>query len=294
MLEKIKRKEAAWQMFYAILGSFLFALGVNVLIVPLGLYNGGFMGIAQLLRTLVEAVFPKAYMVSNLDVTGGIYFIINVPLFIIGYKELGKEFTVKTLLTVAIQSFFLLLIPIPDKAIVSDYLSACILGGIVAGTGTGLVLRARTSGGGQDIVGLILSKKKANISVGKINIITNVLIYIICLFLFNIEIVIYSLIYTTVLSLAIDRVHIQNINVSVMIFTKKRGVSEVIMSQMGRGVTNWEGIGAYTNETTYVLCVMISKYEKPQIKRIVTNIDPDAFIIYSEGCSVDGHFEKRL
>ena len=129
---------------------------------------------------------------------------------------------------------------------------------------------------------------------GRINIMMNILVYVICLFMFNIEIVIYSLIYTTVLAMALDRVHIQNINTSVMIFTKKLGISKAIIEQTGRGVTNWDGEGAYTNKTSYILFVMISKYEVGQIKRIVHGIDPDAFMIFTEGCAVEGNFEKRL
>ncbi len=102
------------------------------------------------------------------------------------------------------------------------------------------------------------------------------------------------MIYTTVLAMAIDRVHIQNINTSVMIFTKKMGISRAIIEQAGRGVTNWDGEGAYTNKTSYILFVMISKYEVGQIKQIVHSIDPNAFMIFTEGCDVDGNFEKRL
>jgi uncharacterized membrane-anchored protein YitT (DUF2179 family) len=94
--------------------------------------------------------------------------------------------------------------------------------------------------------------------------------------------------------MAIDKVHIQNINTSVMIFTKKPGVAEAIMSQTGRGVTDWDGEGAYTKEESKILLVMINKYEVPQIKHIVKEIDPNAFMIFTEGCSVEGNFEKRL
>ncbi|MEG0228431.1 MAG: YitT family protein, partial [Lachnospiraceae bacterium] len=97
-----------------------------------------------------------------------------------------------------------------------------------------------------------------------------------------------------VLAMSCDRAHIQNINMSVMIFTKKRGISKAIMDETGRGVTNWDGEGAYTNETSYILFVMISKFEVGQIKRIVNSIDSNAFMIFSEGCSVSGNFEKRL
>lgn len=295
MLNEIseKKKEVLVQGIDAVAGSFIFALGVNVLITPLGLYNGGFMGIAQLLRTFVVQVMHVP-VPGGLDLSGLIYFIMNIPLFYLGYRVLGRQFAVKTLITVAIQSIFLMIIPIPTTPVIDDYLTSCIIGGIVAGTGTGLVLRGRSSGGGQDIIGLCCTKKYPGFSVGRINILMNIFVYMICLFMFNIEIVIYSLIYTTILSIAIDRVHIQNINMSVMIFTKKTGISKAVMEQLGRGVTNWDGEGAYTNKTSYILFVMISKYEVGQIKRIVHSIDPDAFMIFTEGCAVDGNFEKRL
>lgn len=288
-----KKKQLIAQAGYAIAGSLLFALGVNLIIIPLGLYNGGFMGIAQLIRTLLVSGL-KVPVPAGVDLSGIIYFIINIPLFYLGYKVLGKEFAVKTLITVTIQSIFLVAVPIPAAPIIEDYLTSCIIGGIIAGTGTGLVLRGRSSGGGQDIIGLCCTKKYPNFSVGRINILMNIFVYVICLFMFNIEIVIYSLIYTTVLALALDRVHIQNINMSVMIFTKKTGISKAIIEQTGRGVTNWDGEGAYTNKTSYILFVMISKYEVGQIKQIVHGIDPNAFMIFTEGCSVDGNFEKRL
>ena len=81
---------------------------------------------------------------------------------------------------------------------------------------------------------------------------------------------------------------------SVMIFTKKTGISKAVMEQLGRGVTNWDGEEHIRIRLPYILFVMISKYEVGQIKRIVHSIDPDAFMIFTEGCAVDGNFEKRL
>ena len=103
-----------------------------------------------------------------------------------------------------------------------------------------------------------------------------------------------SLIYTTVLAIACDRLHVQNINISAMIFTKKEGIEQAVMSEMGRGVTKWEGVGAYTNENSHILYIMISKYEVDQLKEIIHRVDPQAFIIFNEGSSVVGNFEKRL
>ncbi len=294
-MEKLgaKTKELTIQMCYAIGGSFLFTLGINLLMVPMGLYNGGFMGMAQLIRTFLVSGLNLP-IPPSVDIAGIIYFMINVPLFYMGFRIMGLEFTIKTLVTVGINSLMLVLVPIPETPIIQDTLTGSIIAGIIAGIGVGLVLRGRSSGGGQDIIGVCCSKRYPNVSVGRINIMMNIVVYGICLFMFDMETVVYSLIFATVQAVAIDRVHIQNINTSVIIITKQLGISKAIMEQMGRGVTNWDGQGAYTQKTAYILLVMISKYEVAQIKKIVHSIDPHAFMIFTEGCSVEGNFEKRL
>lgn len=292
-LKSAKGREWIAQFVNSVGGNLIYCIGFNLLIVPMGFYSGGFMGVSQLASLFLTKglhlpIPPEA------NITGIIYFAVNIPLMYLGYKVLGKEFAVKTLIMTGLMSAFLVIIPIPKTPYVEDYLTASIIGGIICGLGSGLVLRGRSSAGGQDIIGLCCAKKFPGFSVGKVTIIINIFVYGICMFLFDIEIVIYSLIYATVLSLAVDRVHIQNINMSVMIFTKKAGISKAIMEQTGRGVTNWDGEGAYTNRTSYILFVLISKYEVAQLKKIVKGLDPDAFMIFTEGCSVDGNFEKRL
>lgn len=286
-------KKNLTELAWAFIGTTLFSLGVNIIITPLGLYNGGFMGMAQLIRTGLVQGLGLSFL-GQVDIAGIIYYIINIPLFIWAWKEMGKRFLVSSLLTVSVQTIWMTFVPIPKEPIISDYLTACIIGGLVVGTGVGMVLRGRSSGGGQDIVGVVCTKKYPGFSVGKITIMMNVVIYAVCLWMFDIEIVVYSLIYTTVLAMACDRMHVQNINISAMIFTKQDGIDQAVMKEMGRGVTKWEGVGAYTNEGTHILYVMISKYEIEQIKEIIHRVDPHAFIIFNEGSSVLGNFEKRL
>ena len=288
-----KKKEEVYQTVSIVAGCLIYAVGLNMLITPLALYNGGFMGIAQLIRTfLVSAVHIK--IPQGMDIAGAIYYIMNVPLFYMGWRIMGKEFFLRSLFGTSVISIFLLVVPVPGTPIIEDYLTACIIGGIIAGFGSGLILRGRGSAGGPDIIGVCCLKKRINLSVGQVNILLNLVVYGICLFMFNIEIVVYSLIYATVFSLTVDKVHIQNINTSVMIFTKKTGISDAIMAQTGRGVTTWDGEGAYTHMRAYILFVMISKYEVNQIKQIVHSIDPNAFMILTEGSTVIGNFEKRL
>lgn len=293
-MRKYITKHVVVQIIWATLGSLMFAMAVNCIITPLGLYNGGFMGISQLLRTLIVDGIGLNIL-SGIDFVGIIYFMINVPLFMVAYKILGMEFVAKTILTVGIQSILLMIVPVLSEPIIEDYLTACIIGGIIAGAGGGLVLRNGCTAGGQDIVGVICAKKYNGFSVGKVSIIMNAFIYLICLLLFDIEIVVYSLIYTTVLAMAVDKLYTQTISTTAMIFTKKTGISKAIMEGLGRGVTRWDGEGAYTNEVSYVLITVISKYEVNQLKKIVSEIDNQAFVVLTEGNSVMmGNFEKRV
>lgn len=292
MSVKSDQKKQITGLLYSVCGGVLFAAGVNLFITPLDLYNGGFMGIAQLVRTFLTSALHLSF--GQTDIAGIIYFIVNLPLLYLAWSKMGRGFFFRTVVTVIVETAALTFIPVPERSLIDDRLTSCVIGGLVAGFGTGLVLRGGSSGGGQDILGLYFTKKFRNFSVGKMATIINVFVYGICLLMFNLETVIYSLIYGVISSVACDRIHIQNINMSVMIFTKKLGISKAIMEETGRGVTNWEGAGAYTNETSYILFVMISKYEVNQIRRIVHSIDPNAFMIFTEGCSVEGNFEKRL
>ena len=273
-------------------GGFCFALGVNLFILPLNLYNSGFMGVAQLIRTFIMETFHLSF--GQTDITGIIFFIINLPICFLAYKKVGKSFFMGSMVVIVIQSMSQTLIPVPAQPIISDYLTACIVGGVIAGGGTGLVLLGGHSGGGQEMLGMYLTREFPRISVGTIGLILNLFVYSICLFLFDVEIVVYSLIYAVVFAIVCDKVHMQNININVLVFTKKPGVDTIIMEKTGRGVTKWEGVGAYTDEKTYILSIMISKYEIDQIKALILSKDPKAFVIFSECGEVIGNFEKRL
>lgn len=276
----------------AVVGTFLYAVGVNLFIVPFGLYSGGFVGISQIIRTICIQLWHMDF--GDVDIAGIIYFLLNVPLFFLAIKIMGKKFFVKTVVTVISHTIFLTMIKIPMEPIVSDILTSCVIGGIISGAGTGIILRAGSSGGGSDILGLFYSKKINSFSVGKLTIGLNLLIYVFCMALFDIEIAIYSIIYTAVTSVVIDKMHFQNINMNAMIFTKKEHIEEILLKKLNRGVTHWDGKGAYTNTDTKVIVTVISKYEVAELKKVVEEADPDAFVILNEGINIRGNFEKRL
>ena len=171
-----------------------------------------------------------------------------------------------------------------------------MIGGIICGVGMGLALKCGGSLGGTDIVGMMLIKWRRDFRVGRVNMIVNVVLYGICLFLFNVPTVIYSLIYAFVSGFAIDKVHAQTINVEVRVITKKKDeeLEKEIFAELDRGVTKWEAVGAYTEEPVHVLYILASKYELSQLKNIVYKHDPHAFVVIDEGVSVVGNYKTRL
>lgn len=281
------------ELIKAIGGCFLFALAINIFIVPNSLYNGGILGIAQLIRSILESSFN---MNLSFDISGIINFAINIPLFVIAYKMISETFFKRTLVCVIFQTIFLTLIPTPQAAIIEDILTCVIIGGIIAGIGSGMTLSASSSGGGTDIIGLVISMHSKKTSVGKIGGSINIVIYIICGILYGIPTMIYSIIYAVILSLVVDQTHEQNICSYVMIFTKKNpnAIINFIKEELERDTTYWEGYGGYEKSKTYISYCALSKYEMQRLERHINELDPNAFMIKSEGIGIDGNFQKYL
>lgn len=275
-----------------IIGSILYAVGINLFVVPTGLYSGGIMGLCQVIRTLLTEYFHLNF--GTMDIAGIIYYLINIPIFVVAYKKLGRKFFVKTVISVTVSTICISLIP--PTVIVEDAMAACVVGGILSGAGVGIILRMGSSGGGMDVIGVLLTKWKREFGVGKINLLVNLGLYAICFFLFDVEIVVYSVIYAAVYSVALDKVHIQNINVEVNIISKAdtKQLEAEILDELGRGITKWNTEGAYTHEQSHILYVLLSKYEVNRLKALVYKHDPGAFLVVNEGVSVAGNFLKKL
>ncbi len=277
------------------MGTLIYAIGMNIFIIPVALYSGGVMGVCQIIRTMLIDYIHLP--LNGFDISGVVYYIINIPLFVITYKKMGKSFLGKTLICVTTTSLFLSLVTVPKAPVLNeDVLAACLIGGLICGCGTGLTLKMSCSAGGMDIIGLLCMKKNKNFSMGKVTLLVNLFVYSICLFLFNEKIVIYSVIFAAVSSLTIDKVHIQNINVQATIITKinTKEMEDEIMVKLFRGITSWKAKGGYTKEETNILYVVLSKYEVGYLKKIIKEYDKDAFVVVSEGANIEGHYIKKL
>ncbi|MGN0169447.1 MAG: YitT family protein [Lachnospiraceae bacterium] len=274
-------------------GSFLFALSVNLFVVPAGMYNGGIYGIAQILRTLIIG-YAGIPLPQGLDISGIINFVLNIPLFYIAFRFVSRQFFRRTVMGLLIQTILLSVIPIPTAPMFEDPLLDALIGGLLTGYGLGLILRAKGCSGGVDIIGIYCLKKDIKITVGRISLIINAMVYLVCAYLYDLNIACFSVIYAAIVSYAMDKTHYQNINMLCFIVTRNKELQHSLTNVLGRGVTYWDGKGAFTEEDVLVNAVVISKYEVKDLKRIVNEIDPGAFVFMSEGITVDGYYLKKL
>lgn len=274
-----------FQYLEVIIGSTLCAVAIQYFISPAGLNSGGFIGFAQILSWLFTGGFQFA---------GIINFCFNIPLFILSWKSISRSFFAKTLLSLIVQSTLMSVIPVAAEPVFPDILSNVIFGAVLGGIGIGLCLYASGSAGGLDILGVYFSRKGANISVGKISYIINFFVLSLSAYLFNLQIALYSLIYILLMYFVCDRVHFQNISVYALIITRNPNVKTAITSNTRRGVTWWNGKGAYTGNSAEVLLCVMDRFEVSAVKKIVKKEDPDAFFLLCKGTPILGNYEKHL
>ena len=276
-----------------IIGILISSLSINLFIVPNNLYTGGILGLSQLIRTMLVTIFKFNF---NFDISSIIYYLINIPLFLIAYKRISKTFFIRTLFAVTINSLFLMIIPIPPEPLIKDLLVNVLIGGFLGGIGIGMALSTGSSSGGTDIIGILLSKRNKKFTVGNIGLVFNLLVYSVCGLKYGIETMIYSILYAIFETIMIDKNHTQNICSEAFIFTKQKPekMIEFITKELNRGATYWEAVGGYTNTKTYIVYTVLSKYERMRLGRHMKDFDEKAFMVGDDGVEIKGLFDKYL
>lgn len=292
MFQKMQRNK--WlRLAMGVFGGILMAAGINLIIVPQGMYSGGLYGLCQVVRTLIVT---NTGLETSVDLAGVLYLLVNIPLILLAWRSLGREFILGMTVVTVVNSVALAVIPSPAVPIIADKLTSCLLGGIISGFSSGLILTCGCSTGGLDVLGLYLSKLGKGFTVGRFSITFNAALYALCAVLFDLSTAIYSAIYVVFQALFLDRVHQQNISVQMLIFTKEDPdrLNQVILDRLDRSFTLWEGQGGYSHQQVHVLCVCLSKYEVITLQAELHEIDPHAFIVVQEGIRVSGNFDRHL
>lgn len=272
-------------------GAVVYALGVNLFVVPAQLYSGGVMGISQIFRTLLSQKLGISF--GSTDIAGILYYLFNIPIFWLSLKKLDKKFVFRTVLDVSVMTLMMTLVPVVP-ILSSDTITSCLVGGVITGLGIGLVLVGGGTLGGFDLVSLMLIEKHHDFSVGRIGLSVNLLVYALCMLVFSVPTAIYSLVYSFINTTTMDRVHAQNNDVEVTVITKETAIEQMVFHQLHRGATRLQATGAYTGEELHLYYIVLNKYELPSLRKLVAQLDPHAFVVVKDRVKVFGHYIKRL
>lgn len=265
-------------------GMFISSIGINGFIRPAHLLGGGVTGLATMIN-----------YITDINV-GFLTFLINIPIFVLGFIYLEKDFCITSLINMVLFSVILgVTQDIGNYINIKDMLLQSAYGGILCGVGVGLTFRAKSSQGGTDIIGAIL-KTKRNVAVKNTALAFNIVIVLCGSFLFGMNLALYTLIsmFLNAQTMAIVKDAFFE-EKSVMVFTEKsQEIANDIMTDLVRGVTFFNAEGGYTHEEKKIVyCVALSK-EIPKIKEIALKYDKRAFISVNDVNEVRGKgFKER-
>jgi len=267
-------RQSLVDFLFILLGGLVQALAMRLFLIPANLVSGGVSGAAQLINHYTQ--WPIGLMI----LAG------NVPLFILGWRHLGgPRFALRTALSVLSFSLLtdLLVFFLPVSGIVDDLVLNSLYGAVVLGVGLGLVYRGRGTSGGSDILGRILNDR-LGISISQAYLLTDSLVILLAGFVFTWENALYALVVTYVSGLAAEMI-LEGSNVfrtAIIITACPDVVTQKVLYEMERGVTILSGKGGYTGAERPVLYCVVTRAEVSQIKSIVKEADPGAFIVIGQ------------
>lgn len=278
----IGAREIAFGYLQILLGSLVAAAAYPAFLVPNNIAPGGLTGVATILNFLFR--WP----------VGTVSLLLNIPLFIIGYRAMGRIFAFRSL--VATFLFSILIDILPIRPISTDPLLGTLFGGVVLGAGLGLILRGGATTGGSDMVARMVHRRLPFISVGMFLFAVDCLVVLVAAVAIGTEQALYAFINIYVCSKVIDTVMMGfSGNKACFIMTSRwEQITRRLMDEVGRGVTHLEAKGAYTGrEQPVVLCVA-ARQEIMSVKRIVQEEDEKAFMFITEAHEALGEGFSRL
>jgi uncharacterized membrane-anchored protein YitT (DUF2179 family) len=266
------------QIVGMILGSLIVVVAFNLFLIPHEVLSSGLSGISMILG-----------MISPVN-TGVANFLLNLPLLIIGYIMLGRKFIANSIFSVIIISIGLYLVPV--FAIADDTILSSIFGGALTGLGVGIVFRCSGSTGGFDIIGMIVARKR-DFPIGVLLSGMNAVVILISGFLFDWDSALYTLVSIFVTGKVVDAIYTDHAKLTLMIITDKgEEMRDHLLTNLYRGLTIMDGVGGYSNHQRNVMITVISRYELNEVKNLISEVDPSAFVNITETIEVMGLFHR--
>jgi len=265
---------------FAVLFVFSIVLGFafNMFLLPHEVLSGGVTGLAMIFGLLSP-------------INSGIWLVmLNIPVFMIGWMKLGKEFIANSVFSVFITSMSMQYIPV--LKVTDDALLSAVFGGVIVGISIGFIVRFYGSTGGADIIGLVVTQKY-DIPLGVLIFGINSIVVFVSGFFFSWELALYTMASIYITGVVVDRVHTRHVKLSLMVVTHKgEELKNELIANLIRGITVMNGYGAYSNNENKVLYTVITRYELALVKSLIKDIDPNAFVSVSKTAEVVGNFRR--
>lgn len=267
------------------------------------LITGGVSGISQTLNRFFDLIHLLD-VIDNRTLQAVFYFILNIPIFLLGYTKIGKRFAIFSMINVIMTSFFIEILPDDVTLLVNitgDLLSRAIIAGLLQGLASSIAYVMEISSGGLDVVTYYFANVKST-SVGKFAIFinTSILLVFTTIYLITTEStdgalnsVIFSLIYFFTTSKVVDTINVRNKKTSLQIVTNVESMPKVIMQKFHHGCTVVKAKGGYTNLDKFVIYMVVSSTEARDVIKLVRTLDPESFIDESYAHQVYGRFFIR-
>lgn len=267
---------------YALLtvGAALLAVNIDLFLIPNKIVAGGATGIATVLH--IQFGLP----------TGVIVLIINIPLFVLGFRYAGgMRFAIRTVYATVLMSVLTdLFVPwIATIPPITQPLLFTLYGGLLDGIGVGLVFRGQGTTGGTDVVARLLNRRRG-VPLGQTILVVNSAVLILAVIAFGLEPAMYALILTFVGARVVDVVQgeADYNRTAVIISAQAHAIKAAILGEMERGVTLWPGRGGYTGSDLEVVYCVVARPEVSILKRLIRSIDPHAFVVIADASEVLG------
>lgn len=281
-MKKLFTKEQLLPWAQILFGCLVGAASYPWFLTPNHIAPGGITGIATVLNYLFQ--WP----------VGTVSLILNIPLFLIGYKAMGKSFVIRSLVATVLLSLFIDFLPL--KPMTDDPLLGSIFGGVLLGIGLGFVLKGGATTGGTDMAARVVHNHIPHLSVGLILFAIDCLVVILAGFQIEVKYALYAFICLYVSSKMIDVV-MEGLTTEKACYIsslKWDNIRQALMEELGRGVTLISAKGGYRGEERPMVLCVVSAQELGRLKTIVRREDPTAFVYISDAHEVLGEGFRKL
>ena len=287
MKPKSKAFNLVWSYFMITLASAIYAVGFNWFYVPNDIAFGGITGVGQ----IINAILPWAPI-------GTVVIILNIPLFILGWRLLGGHLLLSSLYAMAVSSVFIDIVNGIWTFEAMDSMLACVFGGVFMGASLGMVFQQGATTGGTDLIARLLKLKITWLPMGKLLIATDMVVIVASAIAFgSVYSALYGVVALYIAGIVMDRMlyGLDSAKVAYIISDRFREIAGALVNDLDRGVTILQGQGAYSGAEKKVLMCAFKQRQIVSIKKMVKELDPSAFIIVCDAHEVlgDGFREYR-